>query len=227
MRGKASDGPSGPAGRVRNHGEVPVLVRPAVLAVGFGAALGFTGRASDHLSPLVRWSASIGALWLLAAFCVGALAGDRRRAAVAGAATIACGVFTYYALMYGVEHRAAATYAVTAGAAWALGGLPIGAAFAVAGDAWRHGRPRAHAVGVALISGALVGEALLLFGSWGSPYGRAVLALELGLGAALPFVLARRGRLLGAVVLTVVVAVVAAGAEAAVHDTMRAAGWRG
>jgi hypothetical protein len=80
---------------------------------------------------------------------------------------------------------------------------------------------------VALLSGALAGEAMLLFGEWHNrTTAHVVLASELVLGAALPYLLARP-RLARTVALTAAVAVGVMVAEASVRDAMHAAGWRG
>src|ERR687896_349527 len=63
----------------------------------------------------------------------------------------------------------------------------IAAVIGWAGDAWRRGR----AIGVALLAGALAGEAMLLLSEWHNRTARYVLAAELALGAVLPYLLAR------------------------------------
>jgi hypothetical protein len=113
---------------------------------------------------------------------------------------------------------------VVVGVAWSVVGVAIGAVLGWAGDAWR--RRRGEAVGVAILAGALAGEAFLLLGEWHNRTARAVLACELVLGAMLPFALAR-GRLVQAVALTAAVALVVAGLEEVVRGAMREAGWRG
>jgi hypothetical protein len=83
------------------------------------------------------------------------------------------------------------------------------------------------AAALALVAGTLAGEALLLFGEWTSRAGRAAVAVELAAAAAVLALGVRRTAPLVALVLVAVVAVVVAGAEDAVRDTLRLAGWRG
>jgi len=113
-----------------------LIARPA------GGAVGAVGRLSDHLPLLtVRWSASLGALWLLAAFAVGALSG-RRRGAAAGALALVTGVCTYYGLMWLVEGRATAGYAVPMTLLWGLAAVAVGGLFGHLGGLWREGSRR-------------------------------------------------------------------------------------
>lgn len=92
---------------------------------------------------------------------------------------------------------------------------------------WRAGSERVRNAGTALVSGALIGEALLLMGEWGSRGGRAVLWCDLAAGAALPFVLARRRGLAVVLAMTCAVAVGSGVAEAGVRDVLCQAGWSG
>jgi hypothetical protein len=214
---------------------VPADPRPtprllaAVVGVG-GIGVGLAARASDHASdPLLRWAGTLGGPWLLAAFTLGAFTRSRRRGALAGAGVLAVGVVTYYAVFRLVEERTSTAYALAMGVAWTAGALPIGAAFGWAGGAWRRTRePRWAAV----LAGALVGEALLLWlqgrvagGTWRQP--DAVRALELqaliGLAAAAVLSPAR----LRALAWTAAVALAAVAAEATVRETLRATGWAG
>jgi hypothetical protein len=189
-----------------------------------GILVGSIGWASDHGPVLVRWSSAIAAGWLLGAFVAGALAGSAVRAALAGAGTIVVGVGTYYVLFHFVSGSLGLRYSVVVGVAWAALGVGIGAVIGWAGDAWR--RRYAQSVGVALLAGALAGEAMLLLGEWHNRAARIVLACELVLGAGLPFLLARP-RLFRTVALTAAVAFAVVMAEQTVRHAMRAAGWAG
>jgi hypothetical protein len=202
-------------------------VRLVAISLAAGFALGTSGRASDHLPPLLHWAGAVGALWLIGAFAVGALAGGRRAAALAGAVAIVSGVAAYYMLMHWVEHRAGLRYAVIVGVAWGAGGALVGALFGWAGHAWRHGSPRLRPVGVAVLGGALLGEAVLLLDRWRSPDARAVLLAELVLGVTLPLALAGRRRGVLALGATAVVATMAVVLEAALRIAMHRVGWRG
>ncbi|CAA9474518.1 MAG: hypothetical protein AVDCRST_MAG67-431 [uncultured Solirubrobacteraceae bacterium] len=78
------------------------------------------------------------------------------------------------------------------------------------------------------MSGALVGEALLLTQEWTHRGARLVLAVELTVGAVLPFVLTRRHALiLPALGLTALTAIAVAVTEDSVRDALRSVGWRG
>ena len=195
-----------------------------VLALGIvgGVLVGMSGWVADHGPPMIQWTSAIAAVWLLGAFSVGALAGGRMRATAGGALTIIVGVATYYVLFHFVSYTVTLRYGVIVGIGWATLGTAIGAVLGWAGHAWRRGR----AVGPAILGGALAGEAMLLLGEWENRTARAVLLCELVFGAVLPFALARR-RLVPAVALTAVVAMVVLGVESENRDAMRAAGWRG
>ena len=189
------------------------------LTVAAGVLVGVVGWASDDGPRVVDWAGAVAAGWLIGAFAAGALAGGGVRAALAGAGTLVVGVATYYALFHPMRP---ALLVVILG--WAAFGAVVGAVFGWAGGAWR--TRRAQAVGVALLAGALAGEAILLLGQWEHPTARAVLIGELVLGAALPFLLARR-QLARALPLTAAVAVAVPVCEQAVREAMRAAGWTG
>jgi hypothetical protein len=199
-------------------------MRLAAIAFSAGVTVGASGWVLDHGPLLVRWTTALAIVWLVGAFAVGCVAGGAGRAAAAGAGTIVVGVGTYYVLFHFVEGAVTIRYGVIVGVAWSLAGALIGAVMGWAGDAWRRGGRQA--LGAALLSGALVGEAMLLLTEWHRRPARIVLLCELVAGAALPYLLARR-KLAAAVALTAVVAVVVAGLEQGVRDAMRAAGWRG
>jgi hypothetical protein len=211
---------------------------PSALLLALGAALflGVAGRVAvhagarlphggDELAALGRAAVALGAPWLAVAWAIGTLSGSPARAAVSGGAGLALGTFCWYALST-VAGGPAEDYA-RVGAAWAVVALFAGGAFGVAGCAYARGGPRVRAAALALVAGTLAGEALLLFGEWTSRAGRAALAVELAAAAAVLALGVRRTAPLVALVLVAVVAVVVAGAEDAVRDTLRLAGWRG
>jgi hypothetical protein len=199
-------------------------MRLIALTLVAGVLVGVVGWAADEGPLLVRWTSAIAAGWLIGAFVVGALAGGGARAALAGAGTIVVGVATYYVLFHFVSGTLGLRYSVFVGFGWSVVGIGIGAVLGWAGDAWR--RRHARAIGVALLAGALAGEAMLLLAEWENRAARIVLVCELVLGAALPFLLAR-DRLARAVPLTAAVAVAVVVAEQAVRELMRATGWAG
>ena len=188
-----------------------------------GVLVGTVGWGSDQGPRVVQWSSAISAVWLVGAFAAGAFAGGRARAAVAGAGTIVVGVATYYVLFHFASDTLGLRYSVVVGVAWATLGVGIGAVLGWAGDAWRR---RGRALGVALLAGAMAGEAILLLGEWHNRAARAVLMAELVAGAALPYLLARP-KLARTISLTCAVAVAVVVAESGVRDVMRAAGWAG
>ena len=194
-------------------------MRLIALTIAAGVLVGTIGWATDYGPRLLDWAGAIAAGWLVGAFAVGALAGDGRRAALAGAGTMVVGVATYYALFHPMRGL---LLVVIAG--WSVIGIGVGAVLGWAGDAWR--RRHAQAVGVALLAGAMAGEAILLLGHWHEHAARLVLAAELAAGAALPYLLARP-KLAKAVPLTAAVAVAVVAVEPAIREGMRAAGWSG
>ena len=195
----------------------------AVAAVLTGLVLGVSGRASDHLVPAVEWAFNLGAPWLIAAFALGALLAERRTAAAAAAAALAIGVVTYYAIFTLVEGLPP-SYAIAVGTAWSLAGGLAGAAFGWAGAACRSRLSVRRVVAAGLLSGALMGEAILFFSLWDSPLARYILLAELMAGALLPLVLARgaRARALGLGVGALVAALTVV-AEATVLQVVRVA----
>ncbi|WP_354699838.1 hypothetical protein DSM112329_00096 [Paraconexibacter sp. AEG42_29] len=206
---------------------LPVVLLAAVLG---GGVVGLAGRATDHTtSSLLYWAGTLGGPWLLAAFLIGAFAASPRRGAIAGAATLVVGVITYYAIFGLVEERTSRDYALGVGAAWTAGALPVGAAFGWAGGAWRRTRgPR----WAAILTGALLGEALLLYlqgrvlgGVWNQDEALHALRVQAIIGVLGAAVLTTKPlRALGwtgGVALAVVVV------EATLRETLRAGGWAG
>jgi hypothetical protein len=211
---------------------------PSALLLVLGAALflGVAGRVAvhagarlphggDELAALGRATVALGAPWLAVAWAVGTLAGSRGRAALAGGAGLALGTFCWYALST-VTGGPAEDYARVA-AAWGVVALAAGGAFGWAGSVYAHGSRIARTAALALVTGTLAGEALLLFGEWTSRAGRVALAVELAAAAAVLALGVRRTVPLLALVFAALVAVGVAGAEDAVRDTLRLAGWRG
>jgi hypothetical protein len=201
------------------------MARSLLVAVLAGIAFGAAMRLSRHAATPIPKLGSLGVPWLAVAFAVGVIERPRRRAAAVGAATLIVAVCVYYLSEWLIEGRASLGYALLMGVLWSLGAGLAGAAFGALGAAWRERVGSAPAV--AILSGAFVGEALLLLSTWRSGAAQVVLACELGLGIALPLLLARRRELMPALALTAVVALTLAGAELAVRGAMHAAGWAG
>jgi len=209
------------------------FARAVLLAVAAGAALGFAGQTGSDLHPGLRWVVALGVPWLLTAFFAGAIVGDRLRGAIAGALSLVVGTVAYYALRValgegGPLHAADALRGAVIVAGWCAAAIGGGAAFGLAGALWRSGGALATVAGSALVSGALVGEALLLTQEWTGGGAQLVLAAELVAGVALGALLARRRTwIVLTLALTVVVAVAVAVTEDGVRDALRAVGWRG
>ena len=205
-----------------------------LVGLAFGIALGAGGQLAPDVDPRLYWIVALGVPWLVAAFAAGAIVGDRRPAGVAGATALVAGTVVYYALrvalggggLLGDGATAVRGAAIVVG--WCAAAAAGGAVFGCAGAAWRRGGPVANVAGTALVSGALVGEALLLAHEWAGHGARLVLAAELAVGAALPFLLARRRALIApALALALVVALAVAITEDGVRDALRLVGWNG
>jgi hypothetical protein len=192
-------------------------------SIAGGAALGAAAWTTDQLA--FPWTAlipvnAIGA-WLAVAFVLGASARTIPTGALRGVIGLLSAVGAYYVLtgLLGTGFRAiGASHAATV---WGSVALLAGPAFGLAGSAWRHGHGWPRAAGVAALSAALIAEGLV-FGAQrlvhldqlASDPGALVLAAEVVIGLALPWVLLRRGeRRVGylAVVALSVVAAVAIG----------------
>src|SRR5215208_4393066 len=188
--------------------------RLAVLALAVALGLGVAGRVAIHagghlphgeaLAALGRAFVALGGPWLAAAWTIGALAGSRRRGALGAGAALALGTAAWYLLTVAAGGRAAMAYAV-----------PV-----AAGASWRDGEPRVRAAAVAMLAGALVGEALLLAGQWAGRAAAVVLAVELAAGLGLLAAARRRTPLLLTVAVFAIAAVAFAGLEDAVRDTL-------
>jgi hypothetical protein len=219
--------------RVESRSLSPVLAVAATLSLG--VAVGCAARAGHYLEGDAYWIASLGGPWLVAAFLAGGAAERWGWGALAGAAAIVVGTLTYYwsvAAYHGLTLDGPIVvsrlhYGVVMTIGWCAAGLAVGAAFGLAGAAWRRGGVSLPGIaGVAALAGALIGEALLLRSVWTDPWAQRVLMLELVAGLIAAVVLTRTRR-----AATLALAIVAAGgfalAESFVRDTLRAAGWAG
>jgi uncharacterized protein DUF6518 len=151
--------------------------------------------------------------------------GSRSRGRSARSSPGRLGTFAWYALS-ALAGGPAEDYARVA-PAWAAVALAAGAAFGLGGALYARGRLVLRTVALALVSGTLAGEALLLATEWTGRASRVALAAELAVAAAVLVVGARRTAPLAAVFLAGAVALGVAGVEDAVRDTLRLAGWRG
>ena len=188
-----------------------------------GAALGIAAWWTDQLG--FPWTGfiptnTIGA-WLGLAFILGASARTIPTGALRGLIGVLSAIGAYYLLnrVFGEGYRAiGASHAATV---WGAVAVIAGPVLGSAGATWRHGRGRPRAIAVAILAASLIAEGLV-FGAarWAhldqihTDPGAVLLAVEVGLGLALPWLLLGRGeRRWGylAVALLGVVAVVAIG----------------
>ena len=201
------------------------VVVAALVAIPAGILLGFANQEADAVVRHGRWVAALGVPLLAACWAAGALAARPLAGAVAGAVAMTTATATYYVLH--VHHFGARMGLVAVIAGWGTASLAAGGAFGAAGGAWRSGGVRVKVAAVAVLAGALAGEALLLVDEWPARVSP-LLHAELAAAAALPFVLVRPWRALpAALVLTAAAALLFGAAEAEVRETMRYAGWRG
>jgi hypothetical protein len=215
------------------------MTRARLLLVVVGAAvvLGAGGRLlvragmelphGDAVLALGRAAKALGAPWLAAAWGLGAIAGSRRDAVLAGGTALALGTVTWYVLTLAVVGRAATGYVIPVATAWALVAGLAGGAFAYAGAVWRDGGPSARAASAAVLAGALAGEAVLLGSEWSGRAAHAVLALELGAALGVLALVRRRVPFALTVALFALTMVALAGIEDTARDALRVAGWAG
>jgi uncharacterized protein DUF6518 len=207
-------------------------LRPLILALAAALGLGIAGRVAIHagadfprVQALGRAAVALGAPWLATAWALGAVSGTRARGALAGALALALGTGAWYLLSV-VANGHPAAYLPTA-AAWSAVALAAGGLFGLAGAAWREGGRVKNAIGVAALAGPLAGEAALLGAEWSGRAAQAVLAAEVAAAFVLLFAARRRAPLLLTVALFALGALVFAGAEDAIRDSVRLAGWAG
>jgi len=165
-----------------------------LLALGSGCALGIVSRLGDWLPPALAWLVNIGGPWLALAFALGALTRSVCQGALYGALALIGAVVGYYGWMHIVERQANLAYLTSIAAVWFAVAIVGGAVFGTAGASWRARRWWRGAIGVALLSGALAGESLLLLPR---PYNitqKGVFVVELTAALLLPWVLLRERR---------------------------------
>jgi hypothetical protein len=208
-----------------------------VLALGAALTLGLAGRVAVRagtelphgyaLSALGHAVIALGAPWLAVAWAIGTVAGSRTRGAVGGGAALALGTGGWYLLTVVDDGPAAVHYAAPMTIAWGAVAVAAGALFGLAGSAWRDGTPRARAVSIATLAGALAGESLLLMGVWTGRAAGAVLSAELAVSAVVLVLARKRVPMVLTVALFAVATLGFAQAEATVRDALRLVGWGG
>jgi DHA1 family inner membrane transport protein len=210
---------------------VAAIVLGVVGRAAAGAGLiAHAGPVAEPVSKLGPWIIALGAPWLAVAWILGAISRRVVLGAMAGALALVGGTGAWYAFTLWQVGRAALDYTVPVAFAWGIAALGAGAVFGAAGAIWRSGgTDLTRALGVSILAGCLIGEAILLLAQWDGRAARAVLAAELFAGLALPvLLLARRPRaLLLAIAFTFVLALAAAAGESYVRDALRDVGWGG
>ena len=200
--GRAPRCTSTQAGRdsARAHARLLPSFTQCTAAIAVGAALGITSRVADSLAVPLQATAEAGGPWLVVAFAIGALASRLRDGAMLGATTLVCATATYYGYIEVVQNGAGRGSQVLIALLWTTIGIGAGALFGALGCVWRKPsvRVRVRAVAVGFLTGALVGEGVVL-AAHTSQDGSAWLAAsvaELGLGLAAPWLLLRSKQLL-------------------------------
>ena len=147
-----------------------LLTLAAALALGVGARVlvrvGWELPRGEDLATAGSTAKALGAPWLAAAWGLGALAGSQRRGALAGGAALVLGTWCWYFVSLALTGPAAVGYVVPVSIAWALVAGAAGAAFGIVGALWRDGNRFARAASIAMLAGALAGEAVLLSREW-------------------------------------------------------------
>jgi Family of unknown function (DUF6518) len=196
----------------------------AVVSVAAGTVLGAVGRLSDQWPHEPRLLFALGAPWLVAAFAVGALSRDWRLGALSGALSLALSVLVYYAVMYLVEQRAGAGYALRMTVLWGGAATLVGAALGAAGASAR-GANRLWPT--ALLGGALAGEGLLFLMRGETGSAATLLLVLVVTGLTLPLIAGPRNRRSELLAATTTLALTALVIDAGLRIVMRRYGWGG
>jgi uncharacterized protein DUF6518 len=208
-----------------------LLTLVAALALGVGGRVlvrvGWELPRGEDLATAGSTAKALGAPWLAAAWGLGALAGSRLRGALAGAGALVLGTLCWYFVTLAIHGPPAVGYVVPVSMGWSLVAGAAGAAFGLVGALWRDGDTVARAASIALLAGALAGEAVLLFGKWTGQAASLVLGVELLAATTALMLSRRRAPIMLTLSLFIVAAVAMAGAEDAARDTVRLVGWRG
>jgi hypothetical protein len=210
-----------------------LLLSVVALALVLGAGGRVLVRAGVHLPygdallAVGQIAKALGAPWLAAAWGLGAFAGSRWRGSLAGGAALALGTLIWYLLTVAAAGRAVAADVLPIAVGWATIACIAGAGFGLAGAAWRDGNRTVRAVSVAVLAGALAGEAVLLAGEWSGRAAGAVLVAEFGAALLVLATFRRRVPLALTFLLFAVIALTLAGLEDTVRDALRVAGWGG
>ena len=204
-----------------------LTVRPGVVSravsgfgtsIGVGVALGAAAWISDQLSwpsSLLIPANAIG-VWLGVAFILGASARTIPTGVLRGLIGLLSAVAAYYLLFAVLGQGIRAVGASHAATVWGAVALLAGPLMGGAGSVWRYGHGWPRAIGVGVLAAALIGEGVV-FGAGrlvhvdqlGTDPGAFLLAAEIVLGLALPWLLLHRGERLRGYVATATLAAIA------------------
>ena len=155
-------------------------------------------------------------------------------------------VFTYYCFFYFIQHGITIYYGMEMTFLWGAIGAVSGGAFGYAGAVWKTGSRRNTTLAVALLSGALVAEALVLLAvevtvgsSNHSSYryssshdlsystGEVMMLVELIIGLLLPIIMVNKKEQLRTVAITAVTGLAGVVVVGGVRTFMWMSGWHG
>jgi hypothetical protein len=213
----------------------PGLAKRVVSGLGtsivVGAGLGVAAWISDQLEwpySLLIPANAIGA-WLGIAFALGASARTIPTGALRGLVGLLSAVASYYLLNALLADGFRAIGASHAATIWGAVALLAGPVMGGAGAVWRYGHGWPRAIGVGLLSAALIAEGAAFGGprlvhvdQLGNDPGALLFAAEAVLGLSLPALLLRRGERLRGYVATASLAIVGAIAITPVTTVLRA-----
>ena len=217
-----------------------LTVRPGVVSravsgfgtsIGVGVALGAAAWISDQLSwpsSLLIPANAIG-VWLGVAFILGASARTIPTGVLRGLIGLLSAVAAYYLLFAVLGQGIRAVGASHAATVWGAVALLAGPLMGGAGSVWRYGHGWPRAIGVGVLAAALIGEGVV-FGAGrlvhvdqlGTDPGAFLLAAEIVLGLALPWLLLHRGERLRGYVATATLAAISTVAIGPVTTLVRA-----
>jgi len=217
-----------------------LTVRPGVVSravsgfgtsIGVGVALGAAAWISDQLSwpsSLLIPANAIG-VWLGVAFILGASARTIPTGVLRGLIGLLSAVAAYYLLFAVLGQGIRAVGASHAATVWGAVALLAGPLMGGAGSVWRYGHGWPRAIGVGVLAAAFIGEGVV-FGAGrlvhvdqlGTDPGAFLLAAEIVLGLALPWLLLQRGERARGYVATATLAAIATVAIGPVTTLVRA-----
>ncbi len=208
------------------------LARPPLVLI-CSVTLGLVAWAADHVpsNSAVPAAAGLGNLpshWLATAFLIGVIARGKLQGATFAGLGLALAVVVYYMAIHLAGDRPYSDLSQAA-RAWLAVAVIAGPIFGLAGATWRAGPPRWRPWAVALLAGALAGEAVYLAHSLSifEPFtlrdtATVFAMLEIATAGALPFLMLRRSQDRSlALLIAVVCALVMAVATVLVIDWVR------